>query len=197
MPETALSQLESPDSRNELIPLPHDEPVESHWGRIADVIAQQYLAEFPPSFSRGRPHGLSEPDGVAAMLQAVDNGLTDRQAAVMVGISETTLIRWLDLAEKQPDTAFGAFRSALKTAREQRRQRLLQRIAKAGLKDQHWPANAWLLERGYGNDYKLNQDKQAAQVVVNVGIISASDIQIGGESVGHNSLPDVVIPSSD
>lgn len=194
---TTPADDETEDARDPLIPIPaiHGSP----WLPLAQAISEQYLAEKPQATfdePTGRASHLANPDIVCVMLHAATNGLSATQAAVYAGISEQTMRRWLDRGEKQPDSAFGRFCDALKMAREDRRSRLLQTIERASTKGpQYWPAAAWSLERGYGNDYKLNSDKQPAQVVVNVGVFGAGDIQVGGESAGHNTHPDIVIPT--
>lgn len=183
------------DARDELIPIPavHDSP----WMPLAQAISEHYRAERPvPTFEQptGRVAHLANPDIVCVILHASTNGLTPTQAGLYAGISEKTITRWMERGEKQPESAFGRFCLAMKMAREDRRNRLLAGIEKASTAGpQHWTAGAWLLERGYGNDYKLNQDKTGGQVIVNVGIVGAKDVQIGGESPPDSPLEGVII----
>ena len=185
------------DARSPLAPLP-DQPIPPRWQDAADAIRALYLTQQPTTFPEcGRPSAIADSNAIAHILSAIDDGLTPQQAGNAIGFRPETVTHWIGRAEKEPNSAFALFASACQMARDCRRRRLLGTVEKASEKGpQHWTAGAWLLERGYGNDYKLNQDKQAAHVVVNVGIVAASDITIGGESVAHNSLPDIVIPVS-
>lgn len=192
-------QLTAPadEARNELIPLPVSAPHET-WQEAAAAIAHLYEAQRPKTFPEcGTRSALADSAAIAHLLHAIDSGLTTAQAAKIIGLKPSTLRTWAERAEREPESAFAAFTEAAERAREGRRQRLLQTVENASLRGpQYWPAAAWSLERGYGNDYKLNQDKQAAQVVVNVGVFNAGDIQLGrGESGPHNTLPDIVIPT--
>lgn len=198
---TALAPTGEPEARNSLIPLP-DFPTESKWGDIAQAISQQYLREHPPheqalfgaETSSGRTSLIADEQLIAAILQGVAHGSTALQAAEMCGMTQGTMRRWLDRAEREPTSAFATLSKALKMASEHRRSRLLQRVDSAGLAGpQYWTASAWLLERGFGNDYKLNVGNTAGQVIVNIGNVSAADIRIGGESVSDPlSAPTVI-----
>jgi hypothetical protein len=186
------------DERNALIPLPRNVPA-SDWQELADSVSAHYLANRPNTFPDcGRRGLLADPTALAHLFAAIDTGLTPQQAGNSIGMNPATVTAWLARAEKEPSSAFAVFSAACQMAKDRRRSRLLQTIENASLRGpQFWTAAAWTAERTFGNDYKLNQDKQQASVVVNVGIIGASDIKIGGESGAHNVLPDVVIPVSD
>jgi hypothetical protein len=185
------------DERNALIPLPRNTPA-ADWQELAETISAHDLANRPTTFPYGRRGALADSTALAHLFAAIDTGLTPQQAGNSIGLSPVTVTGWLTRAEKEPGSAFAAFSTACQMAKDRRRSRLLQTIENASLRGpQFWTAAAWSAERTFGNDYKLNQDKQQASVVVNVGIIGASDIKIGGESATHNVLPDVVIPVSD
>lgn len=162
--------LEPVDDRNPLIPLPAHQPAQT-WRETAEAIARAYQAAQRPFPYCGRGSALLDVNAIAHLLEAVSDGLTPTQAASAVGIHPGTVTRWMQRAEQEPASAFGLLRAALETARDRRRRRLLGTIEEAGHKGaQYWTAHAWLLERGYGNDYKLAQDKTGGGVVIQIGV---------------------------
>lgn len=180
-----------PDERNSLIPLPRDTP-DADWVATAKAVEQLHRAthQFGPGF--GKAGLLIDPDITAALLQSVADGLTPEQAAQSIGIMPRTVQKWFKRAQDEPNSSYALMATALNTARESRRKRLLQRIEKASESaPQHWTAAAWLLERGYGNDYKLAQANTAGQVIVNIGVYSPQDVRVGvvdsGDSASRNT----------
>ena len=158
----------------------------------------------------GRYGTLADESLIAGILQAIDGGLTTGQAAQAFALHPKTIQDHVEQGERDIEgqlvTARAAFAYAAKMARERLRLRLLGRIEDASsVGPQYWTAAAWILERGYGTDYKLQINQGSGQVVVNVGVIGATDVRIGGESVSipgsdTKALPtvDVVtIPASD
>jgi hypothetical protein len=75
---------------------------------------------------------------------------------------------------------------------------LLGSIEQAGQSGpQYWTALAWLLERGYGQAYKLHQVSGGGNVIVNVGVYAPTDVRIGGESVTAPVIDVRPVPVSD
>jgi len=86
------------------------------------------------------------PERVAIILEALGNGLTQRDASLLAGISEDTLCNWKrtnsEISEQMGQKLI------------EYKQRLLKKIEKAGEKD--WKATAWILERKFKNDWSPN-----------------------------------------
>jgi hypothetical protein len=171
--------------------------VSPEWLEAAEQIAKQHVAER----DAGRRGYLAQPLLIASILSAIDRGLSPQQAAIAAGcspqmVAEYIRIGELDLAAGR-ETARATFTSWAKMAWERRRMRLLGTVESASQAGpQYWASGAWLLERGYGADFKLQADTGKGQVIVNVGVIGAADVRIGGADTPI--LPqDVSIPASD
>jgi hypothetical protein len=167
------------------------------WQPIADTISASYMADRlakreQEALTRGqRPIGpgrlafIHNPHTVAALLAGLDtSSTTPQQAGGAIGLSHDAVTDALTIGRRHRqegvETAHALFAQACEIATERKRQRLLASIDRAGQAGpQHWTAHAWLLERGYGNDYRLQQGIQAGGVVVNIGVIGAGDVQIG------------------
>lgn len=102
------------------------------------------------------------PKTIKIILDAISQGLTQRDASVLAGISEDTLSLW-----KKKDSDFS----------EQMRQKeieyklsLVQSIKEAGKKS--WQANAWLLERKWKDEFspKSKLDLQVNETLEELGI---------------------------
>lgn len=173
------------------LPLPREADEDAFY-RLLDIEAEhiraQYLAELPADYV-GRHSELGQPHVVATLLRCARNGLNQQRACEAAGIHHVTLQRWLKRAEDEPQSAFANFVRALKTAKAVGQSTLLQRIEKAGQKDQHWTANAWLLERTDPEQFALRKDDASVpKVVVQVGVqqgqIAVQVTAGGGESGG-------------
>lgn len=163
------------DARS-LVPLPAQIP-DMVWQDTANLIVQHYNARLPEGYY-GPPSFLQDANLVAHLLACVDDGLSPTQAVNALGINHSTYTRWGQRAEAEPDGAHALLFTALKTAQDRRRRRLLSTIGKASEHGpQHWTAAAWLLERGFGNDYKLAQDKTGGGVTIQIGI-KAEDLKL-------------------
>lgn len=90
------------------------------------------------------------PERSEAVLRAIRQGMSLRQAAAATGISHTTITRWAARSVR--------FRDALMQAEAQFIQVCIAGILKQGLKGMpgSWQALAWLLERRYPDQYGRN-----------------------------------------
>ena len=96
----------------------------------------------------GRPTKLT-PEVQADLVQAIRLGATRELACDYVGISTTTLYRWLQQGDVAEDGPYREFRDAIKKAEGRGAVEALARIQTAA-KDGSWQAAAWLLERRHG-----------------------------------------------
>ncbi len=97
------------------------------------------------------------PKTIATILNAISQGLTQREASILAGISEDTLSLW-----KKQDSDFS----------EQMRQKEIecklshiQNIKKASEKS--WQASAWWLERKYKEEFSI-KNKFDVQMTENI-----------------------------
>lgn len=162
--------------------------IRPEWREAADAIAHLYRVERQD----GRTGYLGDPGVISAILAGIDAGSTPQQAGVAIGVAAQTITNWLVEGERHAgegrESARRLFWTSTQRAKERRRQRLLQRVEAAGeAGPQYWVAPAWLLERGYGGDYKLTAQQLTGNVVVNVGIISAGDVRVGVGVAGGES----------
>ncbi len=94
-----------------------------------------------------KPYKMT-PERVAIILEALGDGMTQRDASMLAGISEDTLCIW-----KRTNSEFS---EQMGQKAIEYKQKLMRRIEKAGEKD--WKATAWLLERKFKKDF--SQDPQ-------------------------------------
>ncbi len=92
------------------------------------------------------------PDTVDAICEAIRNGSTQHDAAVMAGVGKTVFYEWYSL---KPE-----FAEAVEKAHADFKQKNVTAIRAAGIradKTGHlsgsWQANAWLLERKYPEEF--------------------------------------------
>jgi transposase len=81
-------------------------------------------------------------------------GQTVSRAAVLTGISESTIYRWLTLGKKEgAEPIYAELVERVTEATECSEFELLQRLRKAADKPEHWRATAWMLERRFPEKY--------------------------------------------
>lgn len=85
------------------------------------------------------PKGGPTPEQRERLLIAAERGATNRDAAAILGISETTLYNWI------ASENYGDFGEAYTRAKATGRFRIVNLIADQVAED--WRAGAWLLER--------------------------------------------------
>lgn len=89
-----------------------------------------------------KPYKMT-PERVKIILDALGDGLTQRDASLLAGISEDTLCLW-----KRTNSEFS---EQMGQKLVEYKNMLLKRIEKAGEKD--WKATAWILERKFKKDW--------------------------------------------
>lgn len=92
--------------------------------------------------TNNKPYKMT-PERVSIILDGLANGMTQRDCALLAGISEDTLCLW-----KRHNSEFS---EQMGQKLIEYKQKLLKRIEKAGEKD--WKATAWILERKFKNDW--------------------------------------------
>jgi terminase small subunit-like protein len=112
----------------------------------------------------GRPCKYT-PETVERLLDALADGLTQKQACIASGIGERTLHDWL---ERYPELT-----TQLESARENARQKALAGIQSFGDKD--WRALEAFLKLSFHNDYRQNQSETNVNVGVAVGQVCTEE----------------------
>ena len=90
------------------------------------------------------------PETIETILNAIGDGLTQRDASKLAGISEDTLCLW-----KRSDSELS---EQMHRKTIEYKQKLLKNIERASEKD--WKASAWLLERKYKREFSTNPHHQ-------------------------------------
>jgi len=102
-----------------------------------------------------RPSKLTE-DVMRRFLTSIRAGNDKKVAAAMAGIGESTLYRWLEMAEKSDSPEeYREFRESLTQAEAEAEVAAVARIQQAATNGR-WQASAWWLERKYGERWGRN-----------------------------------------
>lgn len=174
------------------------------FARLAKDISEAYRLHRQAS-PVGRIGFLGHAAKVRQLLRVINKGLSPTQAAYRIGSNPITITEHYEQGVKDAregkNSASAMFAAAVEIAKATIEERLLACIDRAALKEQHWTAAAWRLERSpmFGNRYKLQQVTGGGQVIVQIGI-SANELRIaGGESQSetpHNIIDALVIPAN-
>lgn len=90
------------------------------------------------------------PEVVKIILDALGDGMTQRDASMLAGISEDTLCLW-----KRNNSELS---EQMRRKVVEYKQKLMKNIERASEKD--WKASAWLLERRYKKEFSTNPQHQ-------------------------------------
>lgn len=99
----------------------------------------------------------------------IENGITQRDAALMCGISEACLYKWLGRGKQEielgidaEDSIYVELVESLKRSEPKFKAYHIQQIHKASRDLKQWQASAWLLERKYPREFG-KVDRNAVQ----------------------------------
>ena len=118
-------------------------------------------------YKNSRPHPIGRPPKLTAEMieQYCDlliQGQTISRAAVLTGISESTIYRWLALGKRDgAEPIYIELVERVTEATECSEFELIQRIRKAGDKPENWRATAWMLERRFPEKYGKKSSDQS------------------------------------
>lgn len=113
--------------------------------------------------ARGRKTALNTAL-IKKIVPVLKNGHTIETAAKFVGISKTTLYRWIEQGEQQESGEYRDFRDALAKARATAQVNLVDTLQRAAKTD--WRAAAWLLERLFPEQFS---NRERVDLSVNKG----------------------------
>src|SRR5688572_20677353 len=97
--------------------------------RKAEDISSQYIHELPDNYN-GRHSAIADEATVHTLFKAAQLGLNDKDSALAAGLSIRTFQRWHELADAEPDSAYGTFIRELKACRAQGKLWHLENIKK-------------------------------------------------------------------
>lgn len=142
-----------------------------------DEVAMQPVATLQPqAVAEPSAAVMARDDKQGAALELLRDGVPRKHAAQIVGIGESTLLRWIN-----DDEVFGAEVRAAESAAVALR---VRRIGRAGERD--WRADSWFLERTQRDSFGSDSSKGGAvNVQINIERNSAdatAGVVIEGES---------------
>ena len=117
-------------------------------------------------YKNSRPHPIGRPPKLTAeMIEQICDllieGSTIARSAMLTGISESTIYRWLAMGKSEgADPIYVELVTRVGEAIESSEFELLQRMRIAGSKPDHWRATAWMLERRFPEKYGKNVSAQ-------------------------------------
>ena len=126
---------------------------------ISDLLAKdEYKSSRPHPI--GRPPKLT-PEMIEQICDLLIEGSTIARSAVITGVSESTIYRWLAMGKSEgAEPIYVELVARVGEAIESSEFELLQRMRIAGSKSDHWRATAWMLERRFPEKYGKNVGTQ-------------------------------------
>ena len=120
----------------------------------------------------GRPTKLTS-EVVDAVTKAIADGVPQRTAAALAGVSESTLQNWLKAGRERTTVAFVQFLERVKKARAEAVAVAIANINRASRRD--WRAAAWWLERMHPDQY--GSDRRRVRELVK--LVESLERQLG------------------
>ena len=126
---------------------------------ISDLLARD-------EYKSSRPHPIGRPpkltlEMIEQICDLLIEGSTIARSAMLTGISESTIYRWLAMGKSEgAEPIYVELAARVGEAIESSEFELLQRMRIAGSKPDHWRATAWMLERRFPEKYGKNVNNQ-------------------------------------
>ncbi|MDR3063385.1 MAG: hypothetical protein LBU40_04515 [Methanobrevibacter sp.] len=105
------------------------------------------------------------------ILKTRSNGLTQKDSALMAGITEDTLYKWLKKGREAKSGAYRKFYEDMEKAKSNFKAHHINLINK----DKSWQSSAWMLERCFPEEFS----KPEVQFNINNNKINNTQINIG------------------
>ena len=122
----------------------------------------------------GRKSDLT-PEMQKELCDHIIGGASNKDAAALAGIDESTFYKWIKRGEEETKGKFVLFFQSIKEARAAFREHHRKQIADAGKKGV-WTASAWLLERSCPEEYGRRQAvEHSGQIDTPVKVIKIPD----------------------
>jgi hypothetical protein len=94
----------------------------------------------------------------------VSKGYTYKDICAVCDITEQTFYNWVKRGKKAKSGKYRAFFIELEKAKALRKNNLVQELIDMGRSRDDWKALAWILERGYGDEFARPEVKIKADV---------------------------------
>lgn len=101
-----------------------------------------------------------DPEKVKAFLKAVEDGMSNKMACALSGISDSALYDWLKMAE-DGNGKYADFLASYKNAKAKFVRKHVKSI-EAASRNGSWQASAWMLERCCPEDYAAKSQIDAS-----------------------------------
>ena len=83
----------------------------------------------------------------------VSKGYTYKDICAVCDITEQTFYNWIDRGKKAKSGQYKEFVVELEKAKAERKRNLVDELLEMGRNREDWKSVAWLLERGYGDEF--------------------------------------------
>jgi transposase len=117
-------------------------------------------------YKSSRPHPIGRPpklnlEMIEQICDLIIDGFSLAKAAVITGVSESTIYRWLAMGKKQDsESIYIELVQRIQEATECSELEFLQRMRIAAQSPQNWRVNVWLLERRFPEKYGKRSEKE-------------------------------------
>ena len=101
-------------------------------------------------------------------------GYTYRDICAVCEIDESTFYKWIDRGRKAKSGQYREFFVELEKAKAERKNNLVAELIEMGRSRDDWKSIAWILERGYGDEFARPEVK----VKADVGADIKSDVSV-------------------
>ena len=101
-------------------------------------------------------------------------GYTYKDICAVCDIDESTFYKWIDRGRKAKSGSYKEFVVELDKAKAERKNNLVAELIEMGRSRDDWKSIAWILERGYGDEFARPEVK----VKADVGADIKSDVSV-------------------
>ncbi len=98
------------------------------------------------------------------IYELVGKGFTYKDICAVCDITEATFYNWIDRGKKAKSGKYKQFVIELEKAKALRKNNLVEKLIEKTESKEDWKGYAWLLERGYGNEFARPEIKVKQEV---------------------------------
>lgn len=121
------------------------------------------------------------------IYELVSKGFTYKDICAVCDIGETTFYKWIERGNKSKSGKYKQFVIELEKAKAERKNNLVGKLIEKTEAKDDWKGYAWLLERGYGDEFarpevKIKQEVESkAEVEVKTPLVEAAELILKAE----------------
>ena len=104
------------------------------------------------------------------IYELVSNGFTYKDICAVCGIAETTYYDWIKRGKKAKSGKYKEFYSTVEKCKVERKNNLKEELLELGRAKEDWRSIAWMLERGYGDEFARPEVKVKQTVEADVEV---------------------------